>query len=106
MSNVKEATFWKKREDRPPEVEEMADFFTANGWTLVEEWLDPWHDEEEDIEYEGKWSYTLIHEEMIDDRLHMWQMFPIEPTSWKEAWEHTLKLATMGWERYKEGIDG
>ena len=105
MSALRELTFHKRREDRPPEIEEMADFFAENGWTLCEEWLDPWYDEEEDEHYEGTWSYSIVYEEMIGDELHMWHVAPVSPTSWPEAWKHLLELGRMGWEHYKSKVE-
>lgn len=104
MSALKEVTFYKRRKDRPPEIEMAADFFAENGWTLCEEWVDPWYDEEEQEEHEGGWMYSLVYEEKIGEQLHGWQMAPIHSLAFPEIWKHDLKLAQMGWERYREEL--
>jgi hypothetical protein len=101
-SALREATFYKRREDRPLEVEQMAEFFSEHGWTLWEEWQEPWYDEEESEYYEGWWGYHLVYEEKFGEQLHSWHMFPIHPTPYREAWQASLELARMGWEQYRE----
>lgn len=62
------------------------------------------YNEEEDVQHEGRWAYSLLHEEEITGELHSWWMSFVSTSSYHEVWDHELRLANLGWERYRQEV--